>query len=466
MKLTPRIIAYATLLVHWGPSNALSYGWGFLIFLFILIAKPGWFNTMGYFGRKVTRNALYFSAVFFLSAWANFLIENESFNNLFWSIFTYGSTICTLLVFLSLPFHEEDGIRIFRFSLYLTLFEALVGYIQMLTAQSFQSINPFSVLGPAAGDNFVGTTFDVGIGNLIAIKMSLTVLLFIPFWFSKRSGNNTILLVLLLIGWILPSAIYTLLIGFVVIIYFFVVYGSIQSLFTFKMHSTLFYATVTGFLLVGLFVYTQRENVVYTAESLKQIYTTIANKNVTQASRKVMYFRKTITKLPFEHPYALFIGVGPGNYSSRSAWLVSGEYLEHQPFYIPVTPSKIMEEYNITIWSRKHISNKFKGGGSITHQPFSTWFSIIAEMGVIALIIFSIMIARLYQSFTYAQNRLDDEFYNNLALGLKMTVVYLVFLFFVDNLFEWPMVMAQFFVFAAILIRKIDNTIKDQRAPD
>ena len=385
-----------------------------------------------------------------------------SFNNMLWSIFTYGSTLLTLIVFLSLPFREEDTRKIFWFSLFLTLFECGLGYYQMLAAQSFRSLNPFAVLGPAAGDNFVGTTFDVGIGNLVAIKMSLTALLFIPFWFADRSIRNSALLLLLMMGWILPSAIYTLLFGLLVVFFFFIAQGLVRAALTLKIPSTIFYATVTGVLLLVIFFYTQRNNVEYTIESLKQVYSTARNEDVTQSSRKIIYIKEIFTKLPEDYPYFPMIGVGPGNYSSRSAWLVSGEYLEHQPDYIPVTPSEPARKYMIPLWSRKLITEEYKGGGSITNQPFSTWFSLFTELGIAAVILLCLIMLALYKSFDYAERKLNEPFYANLAIGLKMTILYLGLIFFVDNLIEWPIVMAQFFVFAALIVRRVESTMNSK----
>lgn len=456
MRINARIIAYLTLLVHWGPSNALSYGWGFFLFLFVLFVKPSWFLMRGEHGQKVIKYALYFIVVFALSAVANALLGNVSINNLFWNCFTYGSTLCTLVVLFSLPFKDEDAPRIFWFSVYLTLFQVAVGYVQMLYAQSFQSLNPFGVLGKAAGDLFVGTTFDVGIGNMVAIKISLTVLLFIPFWFSERTMKNSFILVLLLIGWVLPSAIYTLIIGFIVIIFYYVIRGLVRALFTLRMPSTIFYALVTAVLIVGMFVYTQWENVEYTVESLRQVYTTAANKDVTKTSGKVVYFREVFSKLPIEYPWFPLVGVGPGNYSSRSAWLVSGEYLERQPDYIPITPSEAAKTYLIPLWSRKQISETSKGAGSITNQPFSTWISLFCEFGIGAVIVLSLLFFTLDRAFRRNQRQVEDIFQRDLALGLRMVLLYFVILFFVDNLFEWPMVMAQFLVFSALAIRRLD----------
>jgi len=461
MKVTPRTIAYLTLLVHWGPSNALSYGWGFLILFVLLLAKPEWFHTNGVYSTKAIKYTSYFVGFFLLSAVANTFLTKSSINNLFWSLFTYGSSLCTILVFLCLPFRKEDAAKVFSFSLYLTFFQAIVGYVQMLAAQSFSSLSPFAVLGPAAGDYFVGTTFDFGIGNIVAIKMSLTTILFLPIWFANRNFKNSLIMIGLVVGWILPSAIYTLLIGFLVIFYFFVVRGSHRSVFTFRMRPSVFYAMITSILLLGTFLITQRENLGYATESIRQIYLTALGRDVSQVARKVVYYRETLTELPLEYPWVPFVGVGPGNYSSRSAWIVSGEYLVVQPSYIPVTPSKVATDYTIALWGKRLISDEYKGGGSITNQPFSTWLSILAEMGVFALFAFAMLHATLYQAFAYAEKNSREQFHKMLAVGMLMATIYLSILYFVDNIFEWPMVVAQFIIFGALSLRQIENELKE-----
>ncbi len=460
MRINARIIAYLTLVVHWGPSNALSYGWGFFILFFVLFVKPSWLFSHGVLGKKVVRYVLYFILIFALSTVANALLGNFSMNNLLWNCFTYGSTLCTLVVLFSLPFKEDDAPRIFWFSVYLTLFQVALGYFQMLYAQSFQSLNPFAVLGKAAGDLFVGTTFDVGIGNIVAIKISLTVLMFIPFWFSERNIRNSFILLFLLIGWVLPSAIYTLIIGFTVIVFYYVLGGLIKAFLTLRMPSTIFYALVTAVLLVGIFAYTQWENVEYTIESLRQVYTTAANKDVTKTSGKVVYYREVFSKLPSDYPWFPLVGVGPGNYSSRSAWLVSGAYLEEQPNYISITPSAAAKKYLIPLWGREQISESSRGAGSITNQPFSTWISLFSELGIGAVMVLSLLFLKLDRAFRKTEQDGIDSFQRNLVLGLRMVILYFVILFFVDNLFEWPMVMAQFFVFAALTVRRLDAGAK------
>lgn len=460
MKFRSVHLAYLTLLIHWAPSNALSYAWGFLLLFFVLIAKPEWFRSNGPYTRAMLTSTLSFVVIFALSAAINFVYGDSSVNNLGWSVFTYGSTVASLLVIMFLPFREGDALKLFKFNLILTFVQVAIGYVQMLQAQSFQSLNPYSVLGPAAGDNFVGSTFDWGIGNLVAIKMSFMAIMFIPFWIAERNLKNTILLMTLLIGWILPSAIYTLLLGFISIAVFFVGQEIVRALSVSRMRTHIFFGLIAAILIGIIFIYTQQENVRYTVESLKQVYTTLRNKDIVQASRKMIYYRETLTDLPVRYPRVFTVGVGPGNYSSRSAWLVSGDYLTDQPDYIQVTPSDIAKRYTLALWGRRLISDEFKGGGSITNQPFSTWLSVFAEMGLLGLISLILVFSVMYRALTKGQALAPTAFDRNLNYGLRISVLYVVLLFFVDNIFEWPLVMTQLFVFVSVAIGKTERLQK------
>lgn len=460
MRISPRAIAYVTLLVYWGPSNALYYLWGFILFIFIALAKPEWLRFKNIFSRRIVNLVVIFWFLFFLSALINYPLLGSSLNNLLWSILTFGSSFTILLALLAVPFKSEDLPKIFRFSLYLTFFQVFLGYFQMLKAQNFSNINPFTG-GIDAGDFFVGTTFDPGIGNQVTIKMSLMVLLYIPIWFSNRTLKNNIIIAILFLGWILPSAIYTLIIGMIVITFFLVVKKLLEATYTFRLNQSVFYITIVGIAVAGAFVYTQRDNVIYLTESVKAIYSTIVNKGVKEASRKVIYYKQALTELPFEYPVTSLIGVGPGNHSSRSAWLVSGEYLEFQPPYIPVTPSKVAKQYTTSIWSRKMIEQGFLGAGSITNHPFSTWVAIFAEMGLPALITFALIFYVIYRALRYHLKISTDPFHINITKGAIMSLIYILLLFFVDNLFEWPLVMGQLFVFTCVIIRATENASSD-----
>lgn len=463
MKINANILACLTLLVYWGPSNGLTYIWGFLLFGFVLISKPKWFNVSGIFTTRIVLLALFFTSVFVFSFFVNYRKHDSHLNNLIWSIITYGSSMLVLIVFLAIPTKEETLRSVLRFSAWITVPQVFIGYLQMLDVQSFRYLNPFNFPGgSSAGDAFVGTTFDLGIGNLVAIKISLMLLLLLPFWFARRNIKNSLLILSLLAGWILASAIYSLALGLIVIIYYFVIVKVARSLSTFRLSLTVFIAAILGVLSIGVFVYTQPDNVSYVTGTLKGAYTTFTSKEMTQAGRKVLYYDQTLTKLPREYPSMIIWGVGPGNYSSRSAWIVSGHYLLQQPRFIPPTPTPLAEKYNFRIWTKDMIGEHFLGGGSITNQPFSTWISVFAETGLAGLLFFGLIFYTIHRAFNRTIKMYPDSFYEKYATGMKLSLAYILLLFFVDNLFEWPLVMGQFFVFAGLVIKFIEHRIRQE----
>src|SRR5207244_13583863 len=103
--------------------------------------------------------------------------------------------------------------------------------------------------------------------------------------------------------------------------------------------------------------------------------------------------------------------------------MVSDEYLKNQPAYIPVTPSEISKKYTLPIWSKNMINEKFKGAGSIMHQPFSTWLSVFAEMGIPALIFFFLMFHAFYRGFDTTIQTSEDAFVRNMRFGLKISLI-------------------------------------------
>ena len=186
MRFGHRYIAFTTIIVYWAPSNALHYIWGFLLLFFIMFFNHEWLIVTSREVKKIIFYSTLLFALFIISFIFNYLTFNSSINNLLWSLITYGSTFSVLISFLLIPLKQHDIRSIVNFSVYVTLFQIVVGYLQMLDSINFQSINPF-VSGIDAGDNFVGTTFDVGIGNLVAIKISLVLLLLLPFWMPTPS---------------------------------------------------------------------------------------------------------------------------------------------------------------------------------------------------------------------------------------------------------------------------------------
>jgi hypothetical protein len=423
----------------------------------LFFLKPNWLLPDSQNRRNLIILIISFFIILILSCLYNWHEQNSSFNNLFWTAITYGSSFAALFVFTSLPYQKEDIKSIFKFTLILTLIEIGLGYYQMIVGSDFQSINPFnlnSVGSAAAGDFFVGTTFDVGIGNQVAVKISMITLLFFPYWLANKSIGNSIVLVALTIGWLLASAIYTLIIGLFVLSFHYFITNLVKGFFTLKVNYSVFLIVVLVFLSVTAFMALQPKNVNYVKVLVLRGYNTVLGRDVENPIGKIVYYKETFSRLLLEYPHAAIIGVGPGNYSSRSAWLVSGVYLDSQPKIIPVTPSKVAKEYTMQFWRNDFITKEFPDASSITYMPFSSWVSVFSEVGILGLITFAgafILIFKMMNVTKIPNSK--NEFLLRMRTGLKIVFFYIVLIFFFDNLFEWPLVMGQFFIFVGALSR-------------
>lgn len=420
------------------------------MFIILVLLKPNWLLP-----KTVNqRNILYCSGLFLiimvLSYFINFREQNSSISNFFWTIVTYGSSLVALHIFINLPYGTNDIKSILKFSIGLTLFQIVLGYYQMVAYASFQTLNPFT-LSSGAGDSFVGTTFDEGIGNEVAVKISIIVLLFFSRWSYQKSLRNSIILILLCIGWLLPSAIYTLMAGLLVLLYEYLVKRIVLAFSTLRLNTSIFLFTAFGIILVVVFIIMQPNNISYVGTLLDRAYNTALGNETDSRLGKVVYYKDTFTRLFAEYPHAIALGVGPGNYSSRSAWLVSGAYLDNQPSYIPVTPSKAAQSFTLTIWRKENISKEFPDSSSISYQPFSTWLSVLAEFGIIGFLSFVGIFYFLLRIVIMSFSSYTDPYMTKYVQGTKIILYYIFFLFFIDNLFEWPIVMGQVFILVGVL---------------
>ena len=134
-------------------------------------------------------------------------------------------------------------------------------------------------------------------------------------------------------------------------------------------------------------------------------------------------------ELLFSDPIITLFGVGGGNYSSRAAFMVSGEYLSYQPSFIPVTPSKFMLEYILTIWDRATYTTMIGGtsGNSMVNEPFLEYCSIAGEAGLIGFILLIIVLLELV---------IFGLRFNNLLLLLGG--IYISLILFTNNWFSFP----------------------------
>lgn len=431
--------------------------WSFLLLIFIILFRPEWVIPKTVNQRNVLICTCFFLLVMFISYLINIKQQDSSINNLAWTIITYGSSLAALHVFINLPYGDNDFKSLMKFSIGLTLFQIALGYFQMIAAGSFQTLNPFT-LSSGAGDSFVGTTFDEGIGNEVAVKISIVAILFFSQWMYNKSLRNSFILILLVIGWLLPSAIYTLILGLMALLYEYLFKRIILAFRNLSLNKSILVFTLFGIIFIALFMVMQPNNISYLSTLLKRAYNTALGNETESRLGKIVYYKDTFTKLFDEYPHSIAVGVGPGNYSSRSAWMVSGAYLSSQPAYIPITPARAAEKFVLTIWRKENISEAFPDLSSISYQPFSTWVSVLAEFGILGFLFFVGIFIFLRGILNSSYKNSADLYQMRFSQGAKIVLFYICLLFFIDNQFEWPLVMGQVFIVIGVLARRKDTT--------
>ncbi len=314
---------------------------------------------------------------------------------------------------------------------------------------SSSSINPFS-MSAAAGDNFTGTFMRFGYAHIAALKISLVLIYVFALWVDGKSLKRTSILLLLIIGWLLPSALYSIILLLLTIFFYFTFFELIPRLKKLRFKTSVLFVGALVILGVILFSATQLRNVGYITNNIKTITDTIIKgDDSNDSAQKIHFFRTSFVDVPQKYPQSILIGVGPGNYSSRSAWIVSGLYLSYQPFYIPVTPSDVAKEYSLPFF--EDIVNEVRwGAGSIIHQPFSSWVSIYIELGVVGIILVIWMIRLISK-----RKQIRDKRLRSLSNGNTIALIYIILLMIVDSILEYPQIINQFLIFV-VMINNVD----------
>ena len=101
-------------------------------------------------------------------------------------------------------------------------------------------------------------------------------------------------------------------------------------------------------------------------------------------SPRAVMVRRLFCEIPSDNPWVLYIGTGPGQLTSRAALIVTGMYfgspLNPKPIpFIPTGTTDFQKKYFLDLWIES-ASSPYYGS---TQKPYSSWISLVAELGVI-----------------------------------------------------------------------------------
>lgn len=155
---------------------------------------------------------------------------------------------------------------------------------------------------------------------------------------------------------------------------------------------------------------------------------------------KVTVTLRTFSTIPQDYEYMPYIGLGPGQFTSRASLIGTGRYIggefSNPSSLIPFTQPQMSPVFKDNVFDLWKLSRDFESyGGGATAKPFYSWLAVFSEFGVF------IVIGGVYILYTLFQNikklRRDNE---------KQLMVYLIstgtgvllMLGFMENYWEIP----------------------------
>lgn len=293
------------------------------------------------------------------------------------------------------------------------VFLVVVQYV--LVSIQAESIFPFSVpqFGMSTGDYLKGFFSNSSV-NMVVMSF------FAVYFFTKKEKTKTIIAIIIAV---LTTYMSGILIALAML--------CIHAFFLFNLKNKF---RVIVFIILGIYSFSiiSPENIEY----IEHIFTEKINSK-TDPPRKLVSFKQTAANF-VSSPSSFFLGEGGGKFSSRTAYLTGGEYVNWYPEKL-VYRSEKFEDNHFKLWNYEALRIAFRDGTA--NQPFSFYNKIIGEYGLVGLCLFIIYIS-------YFFNRYRCLTYGRLILPLVLGFLTL------DYWFEYFAVMLFFELFMLLDLKR------------
>jgi hypothetical protein len=403
-----------SLLICWSPIKILAYAAPFIAL--------GWFMVVTK-SSIVLRNFLIWLFVF-ASVICLHVIFNFNFVviSALLSLFTYSS----FSFIFAIPSHHLAGTKLLRKMLQTTqwvvLFEGILGILQagygFTVNKSFDGGNGDFVQGTINLSFTTGLAFS---NPMYAVNMTFLVLGLFTFFILDRKGF--IPLIVGCLALILASVVHVLVFLLTAILLVLLIFrpAILKSTASLVAISVLL-VIVPAFSFIVLYSNFQ---------SLSAIYEGTARGD----SPRTQVTERTFYTMPAQYPLMPYIGLGPGQFSSRAALIGTGLYFggPKDPTFLPLPKgmSKALEANLLDLWLIA-ASNKFFGS---TQQPFYSWLSVYTEMGAPVFLMTPILIFGLVMKVKSKMQTYSQEV---MATVFSVGVVFLFLLGLQENYWEVP----------------------------
>lgn len=153
--------------------------------------------------------------------------------------------------------------------------------------------------------------------------------------------------------------------------------------------------------------------------------------------KAVMVYR-ALYEMPHEYPAMPFVGLGPGQFSSRASLISTGLYFGglEDPKSIPLISghfSPALSDYLLDLWV--NASDVQAYGGSSSAKPFFSWMSVYTEFGapvLLGVFVYAVLLLRKMKA------RAKSPTQKWMAVSVAAGIVFLLLLGFQENYWEVP----------------------------
>jgi len=406
-------------LICWSPLKPLAYILPLLVIGWIL------FNNL-------ERKLFSVSKIFVINIWLVVVgisvLANTDFvmQNALLALLTYSS----FLLFLVIPSRALASPELFRKMLKLTLIMVIIegcwGFVQGM--YSFYRNKTFDV---STGDAVDGTihpalSHTASLANVMfAINLALALIFLIPFLY-QLSNKKRIFVALAVVTLIMTSVMHVLVFAVIAIGAAYIIFNPGYIKFSFK--------KIVALLVVVSFP------VIVTVNLLSSNVTLISHyfEKITNGDiPKTQVVLRLINEVPQEYPAVHYVGVGPGQFSSRAGLISTGLYFGSpaNPKSLPLLTPKVakpLDNYIMDLWL--WVSSLPYAAGS-TLLPFASWISFYAEFGMFG---FFVLLASLTIALLLVRSRANTLMKRRMAFSFGAAVTLLFLLGVQDNYWEVP----------------------------
>ncbi|EGV43075.1 hypothetical protein BZARG_1638 [Bizionia argentinensis JUB59] len=387
--------------------------------LFILLLRP---NAI----LKINGLAKFYILIILLhvcSGIINFIINGVGYFINFMMVFVFW-TISFIIIsqinyFLKLKTIEVINATINLFFIISVLF---VLYQYLSLSFDYWAINPYSI-SPAAGDNMKSIYSNSSV-NMIVMSFFLLSYAFRTKWVFALFS----LICLLMCTYMSGTVIFLV--------------GILFSVLFFSKIKRKYKVYLVGASLISIVIFSSvsPSNVNYAMGYINRIM-----ENEDRVPYKIKSFWQTID-YNSSSVKSLFIGAGGGNFSSRVAFMGSGDYVDWFPKTLSYSSDEFIKNH-LGIWNHD-FNNKWDDKNNTANQPFSFYNQIMGEYGLVGVLIFLLFylgyVAKNWNILTYS----------------KFAMACLLGYFLLDYWFEYFSVMV---IFELLLMLDIKLNSKEEK---